>query len=217
MHNIPTYCTAFLVGIILSSYAAAYEEPAYATFANVGGIEYRQYQPYLVAETVVTGTFDRDEAANVGFRRLFRYISGENTARSELQVDPIVKQQRTRTKIAMTTPVRQTPLASGWSIAFVVPREFNQTNVPQPTDPNVYITTVPGLLMAVARFSGRWTDKNVNTHKSRLASALASAGLTPIGEITTAFYNAPFTLPFMRRNEVMVAVNHLPAVVSGDR
>ena len=201
---------AGLTAVCLSMAAYAYEEPTYRVVAEMDGVEFRQYEPYLVAETVIAGTPDRDSAANTGFRRLFKYISGDNTAAVEVAEGAAVKQTPVSTKIDMTAPVRQAPQADGWAVAFIVPGSFDADTVPQPTDPNVYIRTVPGELMAVVRFSGRWTDRNVDAHKAELMTKITDAGLTPRGEIVTAFYNAPFQLPPFRRNEVMVPVANLP-------
>ncbi len=195
---------------ILGGPALALEEPSFSVIATVDGIEYRQYQPYLVAETVVTGAADRGEAANIGFRRLFNYIRGDNQVQAELASGAVVNQQPVSAKIDMTAPVRQIPQAQGWSIAFIVPSEFDQASVPQPTNAEVNIRAVPGELVAVLEYSGRWTDANAEQHKTQLLSAVSAAGLTTYGEVVTAFYNSPFSLPFMRRNEVMVAVNQVP-------
>ena len=190
--------------------AAALEEPEYVTVAEIDGIEYSQYQPYLVAETVVAEDSERNGAANDGFRRLFRYISGDNTTGTEMSQGATQERESVSTKIAMTAPVRQLPTENGWSVAFVVPSEFDAETVPRPTNPDVRIRTVPGELVAVLRFSGRWTDKNMDRHKAELAEKLAAAGVEPLGEVVMAFYNAPFYPPFLRRNEVMVAVAEVP-------
>ncbi len=200
-----------VVLVVLSGAAMAYEEPDFAVVATVDGVEYRQYRPYLVAQTVVAGEADRDRAANIGFRRLFDYISGENATQTEVSMTVPVQQRPVSTRIAMTTPVRQFAGSRGWTLAFIVPGEFDESTVPRPTNPEVHIRAVPEALMAVLRFSGRWTDSNIDAHKSELVSRLSAAGVTPAGEMVTAFYNAPFSLPFMRRNEVMTRIDQLPA------
>lgn len=210
MNKTNIYGAVFLFSILTSSSAAAYEEPAFVVVANSSGVEFRQYQPYLVAETTIADEVARSEAASIGFRRLFDYISGDNTVQTEIAMTAPVKQQATNAEIAMTTPVRQIPDSNGWKIAFALPRKFDKANVPQPTNPDVYIRIEPGQLMAVLRYSGRWTDENINSHKAKLIQKLSAVGLTPDREVITAFYNAPFSLPFMRRNEVMVAVNRVP-------
>ena len=82
--------------------------------------------------------------------------------------------------------------------------------MPQPTNPLIKIQEIPSQLMAVHRYTGRWTDENLATHQALLLEKLARAGIEPLGDVVGASYNAPFTLPFLRRNEVMVAVGTLP-------
>ena len=191
--------------------AQALEEPDYEVVAEYERIEYRKYAPYLVAETLMPKDQGRNKAMNAGFRRLFNYITGDNVSATKIEMTAPVEQQVVSQKIDMTAPVQQQTTAEGWTVAFVVPKSFDIENVPQPTNEQVYIREVPEQLRAVLKFSGRWSKRNVDRHRAELTEALETTNVSTIGEPMVAFYNSPFSLPFMRRNEVMVVVESTPS------
>ncbi len=201
--------TLIVLLLVHPAFAMATEEPQYKLVTSKNGVEYRQYEPYLVAETLIEGEADRDTAASQGFRRLFKYISGENATKTSIAMTAPVQQTPDR-NIDPSTPVQQAAVANGWTVGFTVPGEFTQTTVPTPTNAAISIRTVPAQLMAVIKYSGRWTDSNLKQHADELREKLLAAGITTIGEVVSAAYNAPFSPPFLRRNEVMIAVDRAP-------
>jgi len=187
------------------------EKPGYTVLHTDGDIEYRQYEPYLVAETVVRTDRGYSDAGNEGFRRLFNYISGGNTSQSKIDMTAPVERVPNSEKIDMTAPVERTETAAGWSVTFMLPSQYTMATAPVPTDTRVRIREVPGRLMAVLTYSGRWTDKNLAKRTEQLLTAVAAQSLAPRSAVISAAYDPPFMPPFFRRNEVMVEVDGLPA------
>jgi len=190
------------------------EQPNYSVVFKDGNIEYRQYEPYLVSETVIEQADSYKDAGNEGFRRLFRYITGGNTGNNKIAMTVPVAQTASSEKIAMTAPVQQTESAEGWRVAFMLPSDYTLETAPKPTDNRVTIREVPGRLTAVFRYSGRWTERNYAKSQAALLAALSKESITPTGEVQSALYNAPYTPPFLRRNEVLVEIDRLPAAAN---
>lgn len=200
-----------LLALLSGSTAMALEEPQYTVVSRDSAVEYRQYQDYLVAETEITDTGGFDAAGNEGFRRLFKYITGANDGGTDIAMTAPVTQDKQGAKIAMTAPVVQDASASGWRVAFMLPSLYTLDTAPRPTDTRVYIRQVPGKLVATLRYSGRWTNQNVERYTADLRTALESAGVTATAEPVVARYDPPFTPPFLRRNEISIPVDRLPA------
>lgn len=186
------------------------EEPEYTVLYRDGDVEYRQYESYVVAETIIENTGGYRDSGNEGFRRLFRYISGANESQAKVDMTAPVAQTPSSQKIAMTAPVQRVESADGWRVSFMLPSEYTIESAPVPTDDRVSITKVPGRLMAVLRYSGRWTEKNFVAMGDELRDAVDAEEIERLGEIESAAYDPPYMLPFLRRNEVMVEVDRLP-------
>lgn len=166
------------------------EEPPYTVDARLGEIEVRTYGPRLAAETFVEG--GEEAARNAGFRRLAAYIFGGNTARQD---------------IAMTAPVAQESVAPGhWRIRFFMPGRYTLATLPRPNDSAVGIVEVPAQQVAVLRFTGDRSAAAVAGKQRLLLEALEEAAWRPDGPASAWLYDPPWTLPWLRRNEVSVPV-----------
>jgi hypothetical protein len=182
----------------------AYEEARYTVIMKEESYELRQYELHIVAETIVEGDFDK--AGNEGFRRFFKYISGENQKKQSIAMTTPVSQETGSEKIAMTAPVSQEQTGGQWRIAFVMPSEYTMDTLPQPVDPKVLLKQIPSRRMAAITYSGTWSRERYEEHKALLEAIIQRKKLHPLGEPVLARYNSPFTLWFLRRNEVLVPV-----------
>jgi len=185
----------------------AIEEPRFEVLEQDGAFELRDYAPYLVAETRVEADFE--SAGNLAFQPLFRYISGDNTAQQKIAMTAPVTQSRSDSrgeKIQMTAPVAQQADGTGYRVAFIVPAKYTVDTVPKPSDPTVQIRAVPARLVAVWRYSGRWTAANYQEHEAELRREIGARDLKVTGDPILARYNPPFMPSFLRRNEVLIPV-----------
>jgi hypothetical protein len=187
------------------------EEPHYSVETKLGDIEIRRYDDRLAAETVVEGA--AEAARSAGFRRLAGYIFGGNTAKGSIAMTAPVAQasekihQENAQQIAMTARVAQAKDAgSRWRIQFFMPTSYTRDSLPTPSDPSVRIVAVPAQHYAVLRFSGDRGGKVIAAQEARLLAALQSTCWRPIGSPVAWFYDPPWTIPALRRNEVAAPV-----------
>lgn len=182
----------------------AIEEAAYEVVKTEDSFEVRDYAPHILAETFVSGDFE--EAGSNAFRRLFRYISGENQQQTKISMTAPVSQQPGE-KIDMTAPVGQQKSGDQWVVSFMMPASYDIGSLPVPDDPLVTLRQVPARRMAIIRYSGRWSEKNYQKNKIKLDAWIEKEELSVIGEPIWARYNAPFVPWFMRRNEILVPIS----------
>jgi hypothetical protein len=178
--------------------AMAIEEPPYTVVRTYDDFEIRRYEPTIVAQTVVDGTFE--EAGNDAFRLLAGYIFGKNKGERKIAMTAPVAQ--TPAKIAMTAPVSQTAAPGGMVVQFTMPREWTLETLPEPLDSRVELRQQPGRTVAVIRYSGFWTEARYREHLAKLEAALRREGLAWTGEPVWARYNPPMMPWFLRRNEI---------------
>ena len=185
------------------SSAHAIEEPTFTVVQKTDVFEVRQYQPYLVAEVTVPGP--ASEAGSQGFSLLGGYIFGKNKGERKLEMTaPVTQtpQPAAPVKLEMTAPVTQSAAPGGFLVQFVMPKGYTLATLPEPLDARVKLREVPGNRVAVIRFSGSWSQSLYEEKLQTLRGALAAAGMATVGEPISSRYNSPFSLPFLRRNEI---------------
>jgi hypothetical protein len=196
---------------------AATPEPKFDLLGKSGSFEIRRYQPRLIAQTTVDASYD--DAPNIGFRRLADYIFGNNTASASIEMTAPVgiassPPKSSGTTIEMTAPVTITPNNSSATqhvITFTMPENYTLATLPKPNNPQVVIAALPPKTYAAIRFSGYTGADNVQARTDELRAFLESARLVPLDSSTGAVptvarYDPPWTLPWFRRNEILIEI-----------
>ncbi len=182
---------------------SSYKEPSFKVIESKENISIREYGSYLIAYTEEKGTSDSN--ANPSFRKLFKYIQGENISKTTIPMTTPVIEKESQ-KIPMTVPVFEKETANFYRMEFVLPETMNLENAPKPTNPNVKLEEIKSKLVAVVVFSGFMGKEKIESKKKELSEYLKENNYKPVGEFYQARYNAPFTIPFLRRNEVLIEV-----------
>ena len=186
---------AAMIGPIMSNV----EVPAYKILKKEQNIEIRQYPPLIIAEVKTAGS--RQASISDGFRILADFIFGNNEGEKQLSMNGPIRQQE-GIKIAMTAPVQQEKTDAEWAISFIMPSKFSIDTIPNPINDRIKIIQIPSKRYAVVTFSGRSTEENLTTHTNELEKYIYGSNYSKAGNAKYAFYNPPWTLPFLRRNEI---------------
>jgi hypothetical protein len=195
MKNIQQRLAGVLI-LLHSSFAMAVAEPTYTLIKSIPPFELREYSGFVVAETLVKGDFD--QAGRTGFRRVAGYIFGGNQGADG-----------SSQKIAMTAPVTlvpESPQGDAWRLHFVMPEGYQLNTLPKPNDPEVNLRKVAPHRLAAIRFSGFTTESSIAENTAKLKAWIATEKLIAASEPQIARYNDPFTLPWNRRNEILIQV-----------
>ena len=185
-----------IITLTTAGFAMAYEEPRYKIIKTYQEFEIRKYDDRLAVEI----EYSNEDS---GFRYLFKYIAGANTNSDKIKMTVPVTQS---VKIDMTTPVTQSVKNGKMLMQFFLPSKFTLENAPQPTDKRVSLVVIKGGYYAVIKYSGRLTNQNYQKHYKKLENYLNNNEIDFTKPGIRATYNGPFTLPFLRRNEIMMKI-----------
>jgi len=174
-----------VLSLIIGFKVMAYEETNYEVVKQNKVYEIRKYSDRLAIETITSNQ-------GSSFRKLFNYISGNNENKKE---------------ISMTAPVTQIEKKGSMTMQFYLPSKFNKDNIPNPSNSDVKILNIKGGYYAVIKYSGRNSNKNFIKHKDILKNELKKNNILILSSPIKATYDKPFTLPMLRRNEVMFKIN----------
>lgn len=217
--TVPLSIAALLSGVLLGACStfgirSGTEQPTYTVVDSVAArdgntVEIRRYPPRLAAEVTVAG--EEEDARSAGFRRLAAYIFGENRAQAKIAMTaPVAQEPPPRPAgeaIAMTAPVAQAKDRQGqWTIRFFMPADYGRDTLPEPLDAGIAVVELPEETMAVLRYSGARDTDAVDAAARALQRALDGGTWVPAGPPVAYFYDPPWTLPFLRRNEAAVPV-----------
>ena len=193
------------------------EQPTYEVLIKQDNKEIRKYQTHIVAKTTVQGTFE--EAQSKGFKILAGYIFGKNKSQKKIAMTaPVVQEPDTSNeKIAMTAPVIIAPDTQGqesstgsWTMTFSMPSEFSLETLPIPDDSRIRLEKVAPRFVAAYTFSGFWSESKNKIKSRELQSWLEKNNkYEAVSKPMFAGYNPPWTLPFLRRNEMLVEVKSI--------
>jgi len=194
--------------LVFSNTAMATEEPKFTLLEKDQSFELRLYEPKILAEVLVSGTIR--EASSKGFRLIADFIFGNNIAVSgkseKISMTAPVLIERHAEKISMTAPVGVEQSGAGWKVNFVMPSQYTLETLPKPNNPLVKIKPIPAKKFAVIQFSGLVDEEKMAKKVTDLEQWISTKQLKVLGNAELARYNPPWTLPFLRRNEVLIEV-----------
>jgi hypothetical protein len=194
--------------LFFSSHLMATEEPEFNLILKNGNFEIREYNPKILAQVIVMGDFD--DASSKGFRLLADYIFGNNQSvdgNSKVEMTaPVIVEPMSKV-IEVTAPVLTERGNKEWIVSFVMPKEHTLDTLPKPNNKNVKITSLPLEKYAIIVFSGLIRESNYNEQVKLLNNFINNKNLIALGLPQIARYNPPWTLPFFRRNELMIKIN----------
>jgi hypothetical protein len=166
------------------------EEQKYRIIQKHKDFEIRFYPSATIA-TINSDAKNYRDLSGPGFQKLAGYIFGGNES---------------NTKISMTAPVQMDINDTVSTMSFVMPSAYTKESLPNPNDPNIVIKNTAEEFVAVIRFGGYASDRDLKFYSEKLKNLLKENGITFFGNYRFLGYNPPFQF-FGRRNEVIVSVD----------
>ena len=183
-----------LLATLMVTQAMAIESLKYTVLEKDNKIEVRRYESYITASV----TFDSEEEfEQQAFKTLADYIFGNNIS----MTSPVLTKGE---KIGMTSPVLSGEVNSRWTMSFSMPKRYTLETLPTPNNDKIRIEEVQGNTIVAIKFSGFMSDYNFNRNEAKLKIWLDDNGYDYQDAVIKAGYNPPWTLPFLRRNEVLI-------------
>jgi hypothetical protein len=195
--------TIFLTGCSLFGVRTA-DQPNYQVLSDYEHIQIRHYPALVIAQTEIIG--DYKNSSNQGFKRLAGYIFGNNQKQQKLSMTAPVIQEQQAEKMAMTAPVLQEKSGEVWLMAFVLPQGYTLTTAPVPQDTQVLIKAIPEKKVGVIQYSGALSEQGIKIKSDELTTWLTNHDYKIISSPRSAAYDPPWTLAFLRRNEVHIDI-----------
>ncbi|MGL5053820.1 MAG: SOUL family heme-binding protein, partial [Cetobacterium sp.] len=144
-------------------------------------------------------------ATNIGFKKLAKYIFGENNTKDKIAMTAPVVQEKNE-KIAMTSPVIQEKQGDNWIMQFSMPKKYTIETLPIPIDSDILIKQIPEKKVAVLIYSGLLTESKINLKTTELQTWLSQNNYKEISSPRSSGYDPPWTIPFFRKNEITIDI-----------
>lgn len=176
-----------ILGYIIVNIFTHTEQPKYYVIQSEDNIEIRRYSRYITAHTTLNGRYEK--TLNLGFKTIAEYIFEGN---------------KKNMPIAMTAPVLHKQIGSNkWQTYFFMPSQYKMSDLPEPFDKKkIQLSEFKDKKFIAIRFSGLNSKENHAKYRKILMQYIEDNNIQILPDLYYAFYNPPWTLPFLKRNEI---------------
>jgi hypothetical protein len=185
--------SVIILGGVISFFSFRFkgiETPNYKVIKTLGDVEIREYPQMILAQTKLGGK-RYESNGNNGFGVVANYIFGGNQQKQ---------------KIAMTAPVIMNMSETEASMSFVMPSQYQLSELPTPNSNAVSLVSQDSMKLAVLRFGGFSSDEKIAKYAQFLTQVLQENNIRTKGSLLFMGYNAPWDV-INRRNEVAFQID----------